>query len=738
MELVDVIKITALMAALLNVGLTLLVLGRDFRSRLHRVYVLWGISVTLWNLAVFQLSRHDPNLGPVLDPAQALVWAKILQLGVIFLPVTMFHLCTIILGVRLKWWMPVLYLLHTAFALTLYPGWFITNVRWIEHTGYWGVAGWAFKWFGLLYTAMTSALMIMVYEGQKSAPPTHRTRLRALLVAIMGLWIFGSNDLLPIIGIDNYPLTHIKVVPMGSLAALFYVVIVGYSVLQHRLLDIHVTLSRFAAQFVRLVFMFLIGFCLLLVIVHFAPEGSFTQTSFAAAIGVLLASAVVASLLFPQFFGKGTDKLERRILGDRFEYHAQVNSVIETIRAFPEPQLAMQELNDLLAITMRVRSYQIILLNETTRGFVLFHCYPPRQEMALSDWQIDSPVFRYFQQSRAKFLSCNSVYETDRESMLQRDARQQLKVFEPEFCFPFFSGDDLVGCMLLGPKASGDLFTPHDLRLLTELSSSLGLLLNQIRLRHQLQVVYEQDLLGRMSRGLAHDLNNLLTPVQTLLQLMGESALNQATIDELLPVGLRNLETVRTYVNEALFFSRSSKLQGKPGLLDETVRDAVSLVRPAAAAKGVEIHFNGSADVVIEMDAVLIKRLICNLLTNAIDASHPGGQIEIQLAPLPKTERSRDWHRLKITDHGEGISAENLQRVFTPYFTTKNTGDGKRGFGLGLAIARKIVHLHGGTLSITSKDGKGATVQVDLPSKLHPAQDNLGLAVDPNGEAITA
>jgi len=177
-ELVDVIKITALMAALLNVGLTLLVLGRDFRSRLHRVYVLWGISVTLWNLAVFQLSRHDPNLGPVLDPAQALVWAKILQLGVIFLPVTMFHLCTIILGVRLKWWMPVLYLLHTAFALTLYPGWFITNVRWIEHTGYWGVAGWAFKWFGLLYTAMTSALMIMVYEGQKSAPPTHRTRLR--------------------------------------------------------------------------------------------------------------------------------------------------------------------------------------------------------------------------------------------------------------------------------------------------------------------------------------------------------------------------------------------------------------------------------------------------------------------------------------------------------------------------------------------------------------------------------
>jgi signal transduction histidine kinase len=673
-----------------------------------------------------------------LDPVEALQWAKVLQLGVIFLPVTMFHLCTIILGVRLKWWMPVLYLLHTAFALTLYPGWFITNVRWIEHTGYWAVSGWAFKWFGLLYTGMTCALMIMVYHGQKSAPPTHKTRLRALLVAIMGLWIFGSNDLLPILGFDNYPILGIKIIPMGSLAALFYVVIIGYSVLQHRLLDIHVTMSRFAAQFVRLVFMFLIGLTLLLVFALFAPINTFNLLSLAAVIGVLLVSALVTSFFFPQFFGKGTDKLERRILGDRFEYHARVQSVIETIRSFPEPQLAMQEVYDLLAVTIRVRRFQIILLDEATRGFVLFHSYPPRPETLLSDWQIESPVFRYFQQTRAKYLSCNPVYETDRESRLQRDARQQLGLFEPEFCFPFFSGDELVGFMLLGAKTSGDLFTPHDLHLLTELSSSLGLLLNQIRLRHQLQVVYEQDLLGRMSRGLAHDLNNLLTPVQTLLQLMGESALNQATIDELLPVGLRNLETVRAYVNEALFFSRASQLQRTPGLLNATVREAVALVQPAAAAKGIEIQFDNGADVEMEMDAVLIKRLICNLLSNAVDASHPGGRIDIQLAPLPKTELSRDWHRLKIIDHGEGISAENLPRVFTPYFTTKNTGDGRRGFGLGLAIARKIVHLHGGTLSIASQVKKGVTVQVDLPSKLHPARNGLREAVEPNQEAIPA
>jgi len=736
-QLFEVIRITAAVAVLFNVALTLVVLGTDFRSRLHRVYVLWGISVTLWNLGVFRLSHSAGEMGN----EQAFFWAKILQLGVIFIPLTIFHLSTIISGARTRGLLPVLYLVHLGFAVSLYLGWFIVGVR-PTRMGYWSVPGPAFPWYGLFYFLLTATAVVMLYRKQKASAPTQRTRLRALLLAIAGLWVFGSNDLIPIFSNPNqpdvyYPWLHIRFYPMGSLAAVFYVVIIGYSVLQHRLLDIHVTMSRFAAQLVRLCFMFLTGFTMLLVISHFWPE-IFKTPSFAVALGVLLASALVASFFFPQFFGKGTDKLERQILGDRFEYHARVNSVIQTIRSLPEPQLALQELNDLLAITIRVRSYQIILLDEATRGFVLFHSHPPRPEISLSDWQIESPIFRYFQQTRVKYLSCNPVYETDRESMLQRDARQQLGVFEPEFCFPFFSGEDLVGFMLLGAKTSGDLFTPHDLRLLAELSSSLGLLLNQIRLRHQLQVVYEQDLLGRMSRGLAHDLNNLLTPVQTLLQLMRESALNQATIDELLPVGLRNLETVRTYVNEALFFSRASQLQGTPGLLNATVRDAVTLVQPAADAKGIEIHFDGSGDVVMEMDAVLIKRLICNLLSNAVDASHPGGRIEIQLTLLPKTELNRDWHRLKIVDHGEGIRAENLRRVFTPYFTTKNTGDGKRGFGLGLAIARKIVHLHGGTLSIASQEKKGATVQVDLPSKLNPAPNGLREAVETNGEAIPA
>jgi signal transduction histidine kinase len=122
------------------------------------------------------------------------------------------------------------------------------------------------------------------------------------------------------------------------------------------------------------------------------------------------------------------------------------------------------------------------------------------------------------------------------------------------------------------------------------------------------------------------------------------------------------------------------------------------------------------AEVALEMDSVLIQRLICNLLANAVDASPVGSEIHVRFLPLSKNKADRDWYRLEVIDHGEGISRENLKKVFIPYFTTKDRGNERRGFGLGLAICRKIVHLHDGNLNIESQESRGTVVQVDLPS----------------------
>ena len=134
--------------------------------------------------------------------------------------------------------------------------------------------------------------------------------------------------------------------------------------------------------------------------------------------------------------------------------------------------------------------------------------------------------------------------------------------------------------------------------------------------------------------------------------------------------------------------------------------------------RSIEVISVTPGEVLAEMDEVLMQRLIANLIANAIDASQSGAQIHVHLDRLPRAGEP-DWLRLRVVDHGEGISKENLSRIQKPYFTTKNRGDENRGFGLGLAICRKIVNLHGGNLSIVSVVKKGTTVQVDLPSRHH-------------------
>jgi signal transduction histidine kinase len=226
---------------------------------------------------------------------------------------------------------------------------------------------------------------------------------------------------------------------------------------------------------------------------------------------------------------------------------------------------------------------------------------------------------------------------------------------------------------------------------------------------------------------MAHDLNNLLTPIWTFLQLSNEGAAGDDLNEDLLPVALRNIKTMRAYIREALFFSENLRPDFQLGRLDVVISQAVDLVR-AKTEKSVDILVSSPGEVLLEMDEILIQRLVANIVSNAMDASSAGSTIHIELLRLVKTETNRDWLRVRVVDSGEGIRPEDLNRVFTPYFTTKNRGDQERGFGLGLAICRKIVHLHGGNLNIASQLKKGTTVQIDLPNRqVKPPGESAGV-----------
>jgi len=724
MALQNFLSLAALVAAICNLALTVFIFRRDFHATVNRVFVCWGLAVTLWNLGTFFLFHvAEKNL------VQARFWVQVLQLGVICLPIFNIHLCLLVAQVSIGRWLPFLYCVHAGLVLSLLTGQFIAeDPAYIHYLGAWyGVPRPGFYVFLAVYSFCTIYALCMMYFRQKALPPLLRARVRWMMTAIGILAFFGSNDLLPILGMKTYPFTHLRVYTVGNFAAILYVIMFSYSVLQFQLLDIHVTMGRLAAQMVRLLFICVLGLILLLIVATLAP--GFTPVSFFSALGVLVASAAIASILFPRFFGSGDEALERRILGDRFEYHDKIQGFIRMIPWYSETSSLLQDFQDLLINTINVRSYQMILVDESSRAFSLLGSYPERPAIQLPKIHRDSPVFDVFRYSKQDYLTFNSLYVT-RESELERAAKQELTEFDPEFCFRFMSDDDPFGLLLIGPKVSGEPYTPHDLHLLTLLVKNLGSVMNQIRLKNQVLQAEELELLGRMSRGMAHDLNNLLTPVSTYLQLShGPSNVRQSA-EELLPTAMRNMETMHAYIKEALFFSRHHTLQIEERRLDQLVHTCVDLADQKLKRKKMEIVVASLPEVEIEMDSVLIQRLVGNIISNGIDASPVGSKIRIELYQLAKTETNRDWWRLMIIDEGEGISKANLRRIMNPYFTTKDQGDKDRGFGLGLAICRKIIHLHGGNLNIASEEKKGTTVQVDLPSRQVKSNQtpNLNLA----------
>lgn len=717
----ELVRIAALFAGLFHLGLTFFVLSRNLRSSVNRAYALWGFSLTVWNLALFAKSYAKTD-------SEALPWIRIINFAVVFLPVSILHLCLLIAQVSWPRLLKILYWVTGALALSVFTSYYIDGaIKTNTVAGYYGKTGPLFNVYSGIYAFVAAVTLAMLFRRQQQLAGLHRTRVRALMWAYTCLLVCGTNDLLPlkIKDFTQYPIINVQFYPIGSMGAIVFGLVVGYGVLQHQLLDIHVGLSRFAAHLVRMFFMFLLGVFLILVAAGVSRVN--LQLAHLACFMVALAITIVVSvLLFPRLLGKGEDQLERRLLGERLEYHDRVVEWISTLKSRGEARQVVPELHDLLVKVVRVKSFQVILLDETTQSFSLHHSHPDRLLGPVVGLTAESPVIRYFQQPNSDYLVCKIAYAMPGETELERAARQQMAHYDCEFCFPFFADRQMFGLILIGSKANGDPYTREDLRLLTELARNLTLVLNQVRLKNQILAAQEQELLGRMSRGLAHDLNNLLTPVQTFLQLCGQGLMSKEGMEELLPVALRNIETVRAYVNEALFFSRTHRLEVKPCRVDEIIRNAVEVMEPRARKKSVQFRLDGMSPVVVEMDGVMIQRLLGNLIANAIDASPQGSVVQVHLVRLPPTETGRDWVRIKVIDSGEGISRDNLEKVFTPYFTTKDRGDGTRGFGLGLAIARRIVHLHGGNLSIASVEKKGTTLQVDLPGRHTPDEVQPG------------
>ena len=180
-------------------------------------------------------------------------------------------------------------------------------------------------------------------------------------------------------------------------------------------------------------------------------------------------------------------------------------------------------------------------------------------------------------------------------------------------------------------------------------------------------------------------------------------------------------------VSNFLTFGRPGRLVKRPGDVNAVVAGLVALIEARALAQGVEIALSLDPAVrPVPFDADAIRTALTNVTANALQAMPGGGRLQVSTAPVD------EGAAVTIGDTGGGIPPENIDKVFEPYFTTKDTG-----IGLGLALTRKILVEHGGNISIDSAPGRGTTVRIVIPegepedvSSTPPAPEPVSHAVD--------
>lgn len=698
-----------LIAAAVNLLLAVFVLFQGPRQKLNRVFFLFGASITTWTFGAFMMFRVD-------SAEHALLWARLLHIGVIFLPVTFFDLSMCVARSSLRNYSRWFYALGVLFLIADATPWFIREVRFVGY-GYFGQAGPLYWLFSLTIPSLSLPALLVLVKRRKIASAAERHRLSFLIAAVLMLFLCGLHDVSPVFGIYNYPGTHFPVYPIGTAAALVYGALVAYSVLQHQLLDVRLGLGRVAATFTRLLFFCAIGFMLIFGLALAFPH-AFTPVSLFIFLGVLALSGLISSMLFPRLLGGRSETLERRILGDRFEYRDRVRSFIDQLPTYRLIRPLLDDLCLLLSETAKISRFQITLYAPSTREVSVSRTFPQRLAASVDSPGYDRPLIRLIhgRTSERWFDFSELSPSSDEATPATRACWERLAPLDPAFGFPLRSADDISGLVIVGSKADRTYYTAVDLDVLGELFVEVSRLIDQIHLKDQLGVAEKLESLAVMSRGLAHDLNNLLTPINTYIQLTGAEVPPNTPECELLRSATKNLSAIKTYVREAVFFSTTlaPKIALLPvGLL---VDELSSVCQHQLGKRGIGLACDVPEPFTFHADSVLLQRLLSNLVFNAIDASPEGSTVTLRAVLLPRVQGRPRWVRLQVIDQGTGISEENLARVFAPYFTTKNIGDQTRGFGLGLTICQKIVHLHRGTIAIKSTEGRGTTVEIDLPA----------------------
>ena len=214
--------------------------------------------------------------------------------------------------------------------------------------------------------------------------------------------------------------------------------------------------------------------------------------------------------------------------------------------------------------------------------------------------------------------------------------------------------------------------------------------------------------IGEMAAGMAHEIRNPLGGIQLYASLLAKDVADRpesSKIVDKISSGVKHLESL---VSQVLQFTRELRIEPVVCELRDIVDSMVELVAPKAEAAEVSMVVDGPSAMPVVVDPVLFGQAVLNLLINAVEAIGKPGAVYLTYEKINAGEGPPHFS-LVVRDTGSGIEPANLEKLFNPFFTTKDHGT-----GLGLAFVHRVVEAHDGTISATNVPGGGAKFEIRI------------------------
>lgn len=402
---------------------------------------------------------------------------------------------------------------------------------------------------------------------------------------------------------------------------------------------------------------------------------------------------------------------KRRYEDDIHSRFHQIMGESESPEELPGRLLTLlQEHLDLDAVSLFLRGYEDDYV--AYAGMKMGADLPAPERLLASDPFVGQLKYS----GKPLFLPASGLAEGDavNESALQ----DRLKQFKADAVVPLHAGDDLIGFILCrngrgavgGLRARMEALAP----LFTQMASGLQnrylceqLQQSQVRMRRTDRLA----LLGTLTAGLAHEIRNPLVSIKTYFQLLPERYDDRDFRERFQKVAAREVDRISRLVEDLLVFARPSNPRFQSINPHDLLREVITLIESTADQRHValELDLDDEGYGEILCDPEQIKQVLLNICHNAFDAVNGPGALSFRTRFDSGPEGTGFLH-IGIEDSGAGMSEAEIEKLFTPFYTTKPSGT-----GLGLAISKQIVEEHLGSVSVESRPGQGSTFHIHLP-----------------------